>query len=415
MTKVWLSRSWRPTKSNPKRKCWLARWIGSDGEHHGAVLGDCAKMDKTEAKRQAEEKQAKMNLGLAPVTPPKRSGLEAFLRRDREACVKQRPRTLDEMKCAAAHAVAALGADADVTRLDEADVGRLVKHLKGKALTDATIVKVVRHVQAAFSRGVRRREVVRNPFKGFEDLPKVMKRGVSYYSPREVEALIESAPSAWWATFIRLAGTSGLREGELLNLTWDDVDLDRGTVTVAPKAGGTFAAGDREYPILPWVAKDHDTRSVPIPPSTVAALRGFQEFQEPPRSPYVFLSLERLSGLARYREAKGGRLPDKLVNNLLREFRVIQAAAAAAMSEGARSAWPRRPGRSPETREPYRWRRRTIHDLRKSYATRMASHVAPHELQRLLGHSEVGTTMSYYVGDSDTSARVRAAFDPVGS
>ena len=40
----------------------------------------------------------------------------------------------------------------------------------------------------------------------------------------------------------------------------------------------------------------------------------------------------------------------------------------------------------------------------------MAQHVRPHELKRLMGHSSIETTLKYYVGESDTSAQVKAAF-----
>ena len=40
----------------------------------------------------------------------------------------------------------------------------------------------------------------------------------------------------------------------------------------------------------------------------------------------------------------------------------------------------------------------------------MAQHVRPHELQRLMGHSDIKMTMRHYVGESDTAAQVEAAF-----
>ena len=46
-----------------------------------------------------------------------------------------------------------------------------------------------------------------------------------------------------------------------------------------------------------------------------------------------------------------------------------------------------------------------IHGLRKSYATNLANsgQVPPHTLQKLLGHSDVKTSMDYYVGSSDAN------------
>ncbi len=204
--------------------------------------------------------------------------------------------------------------------------------------------------------------------------------------------MIDAAQNEWWRTLLRLAFTSGLRQGELLNLRWEDVDLDRGTVTVSPKRAGTFEAGGREYPVLEWTAKDHETRVIPVPPETVSALRRFREwFQGTTRSAYVFLSLDTLDRLTRHMEAHDGGLPDKLVGSICDGFKRIKTRAEGADGAGPWSAW-------------------CFKHLRSGFATIAAQHLRTHELQRLMGHSKVETTMRYYVGDVDTGDRLRAAF-----
>ena len=167
---------------------------------------------------------------------------------------------------------------------------------------------MVRYLQGAFTRGVKNRLVLSNPFDGV-DLPKVQPKKVQFFRRFEVEAMIGVAWSQWWRVFIRLAYTSGLRQEELLTLRWEDVDLDEQTVTVAPKKAGTFNANGREYPILEWTAKDYETRVVKIPTDTVAALRRYRDFQEQPRSAYVFLSLDRLADLEAYMAGHDGKHP----------------------------------------------------------------------------------------------------------
>jgi integrase len=60
------------------------------------------------------------------------------------------------------------------------------------------------------------------------------------------------------------------------------------------------------------------------------------------------------------------------------------------------------------------WKDGTVHDLRKSFATRAASAGVPmHELHKHLGHSNISTTAEFYVGMADEAAdRLRAVFDP---
>ncbi len=381
----------RATKANPRRNVWQLRWYGTNGTRYCETVGDCARMTKLEARGVQRKRQSQMDSGRSPVDPPRSQGLEDFLARDREAIgVDRNRRTIAELETAANHAVAALG-NLDVQKMRPEHVGRIKRHLKDKGLSAATIVKVVYHLSGAFARGLRHDLVTKNPFANVE-LPKVQPNKVSFFTADQVAAMIDAAPTEWWRTLIRLAHTSGLRQGELLNLLWEDVDLEGGTVTVAPKRAGTFEAGGRSYPILEWTAKDHETRLIPIPPETASALRRFKEwFQGPTRSAYVFLSLSTLDLLAGHMAAHDGGLPDKLIGSICDGFKRIKARAEAADAAGPWSAW-------------------CFKHLRSGFATIAAQHVRAHELQRLMGHSKVETTMRYYVGDVDTGDRLRAAF-----
>ncbi len=50
----------------------------------------------------------------------------------------------------------------------------------------------------------------------------------------------------------------------------------------------------------------------------------------------------------------------------------------------------------------------TLHDLRRAFGTRWASKVSPADLQRLMRHSDIQTTMRFYVAQdaTDISARI---------
>lgn len=66
----------------------------------------------------------------------------------------------------------------------------------------------------------------------------------------------------------------GLREGEVLGLSWDDVDLDRGTVTVMHELVGSGPRAARHQ--LKTRASE---ATIPIPPFVVDRLRAHQERQ----------------------------------------------------------------------------------------------------------------------------------------
>ena len=87
-------------------------------------------MTKLDARAITREHQSKIDAGLAPVDRPRSIGLKEFLRRDREAVfVDRKRRTIKEMERAASHAVAALGPDQDVQRIEHSHVGRLKRYL----------------------------------------------------------------------------------------------------------------------------------------------------------------------------------------------------------------------------------------------------------------------------------------------
>ncbi len=57
------------------------------------------------------------------------------------------------------------------------------------------------------------------------------------------------------------------------------------------------------------------------------------------------------------------------------------------------------------------WTIGTMHDLRKTYATRLARRIPMHDLRRLLGHASITTTAEYYTEASDDVVEaVRLAF-----
>ncbi len=56
------------------------------------------------------------------------------------------------------------------------------------------------------------------------------------------------------------------------------------------------------------------------------------------------------------------------------------------------------------------WEHGTIHDLRRTYGTRMARVVPMHVLKEYMGHSKITTTQSYYLAaETQDADRARAA------
>ena len=211
--------------------------------------------------------------------------------------------------------------------------------------------------------------------------------------------MIKCAPSLWWRTFLRVALDSGLRKAELENLHWRDVDFAAMTVTVTAKKAGRFELpGEGDFPILPWTAKAKASyRTVPLTAEATALLQRLR--LKSGRSAYVFVDLDRLRAIDARLEAGTLHPRASVTNNVIRNLQVIQRHARARLAK-----------QQQKPVESIDWPLGTLHDLRRTWCTRVAAAVPMHVLKELAGHANVSTTCAYYLAASTSDAeKVRAA------
>jgi len=130
---------------------------------------------------------------------------------------------------------------------------------------------VLRHHQVlhtALRHAVRWQLIASNPADAVE-APRGERHEIHTVGPEEVRALLAAADKTPLGTLIELAVMTGLRQGEMLGLRWEDVDLDAGTLHVRqvcqwlPGQGFAFKA--------PKTAGSR--RAVALAPETVRRLR----------------------------------------------------------------------------------------------------------------------------------------------
>jgi integrase len=190
------------------------------------------------------------------------------------------------------------------------------------------------------------------------DPPRVRRKEIKPLSPAQARTLLETARGDRLEALYVLAVHCGLRQGELLGLKWEDVDLDRGTLQVRRTlSGGAFTT--------PKTAKSR--RSVRLTDSALEALRKH---------------LERQLGEI---DSAG---PLWQENGLM--FATTRGTPLNRHNLGSRSFKPllERAGLPRSTR---------FHDLRHTCATLLLiKGVHPKIVQELLGHSNVGITLDTY-------------------
>ena len=131
-----------------------------------------------------------------------------------------------------------LGRDPVLTDLQPLPVQQFVAARRARVST-ATALKDRVHVVALWNHAARRRLVDQFPTLPPLRAPKRIPRA---YRLEEVSALVRTARALdgtvaglprglWWATLLRSCWETGERCGSHWQLRWEDVDLDRGTVT----------------------------------------------------------------------------------------------------------------------------------------------------------------------------------------
>jgi integrase len=228
----------------------------------------------------------------------------------------------------------------------------------------------------------------RNPFAVIREV-KSLSPCWHHIKPGELSEILKVVADLRWRAFYWLAYTTGARFGELFNLRWTDVDLDKGTIRIESRAG------TGEMP--PFKVKDFEARTLLIPPQTVEALRSWQT-EAAKEVPYVLLTLARWkqvqsrwhlcrTGQPWIKNKKTGRLEcgewenRYMVNNVIRNMRCHARKA---------NLKPTAP--------------LTVHTLRKSFAQNHADAGTPMAtLKTLLGHSSIMTTQQFYLQKSSDS------------
>jgi integrase len=106
------------------------------------------------------------------------------------------------------------------------------KQRGGKEVTDSNVNRGLSGLRRLFSFAVSREYMEENPF------PKTSKSGLFYsekkglrnfFTEEQMEKIIEASPD-WLRPMILTAYYTGLREGELLGLKWERIDLDNGII-----------------------------------------------------------------------------------------------------------------------------------------------------------------------------------------
>ncbi|MBB5117788.1 integrase [Streptomyces eurocidicus] len=197
------------------------------------------------------------------------------------------------------HLIPGLGAHR-LDRLKPEHIEAFYAKMQANGSKPATAHQVHRTFRTALNEAVRRGHIGKNPVQ-LAKAPKTGEYEVEPYSVQEVQRLLKAADqhrnSARWAVALAL----GLRQGEVLGLRWQDVDLDGGFLVVRSsrhrpryahgcvdpcgrKAAGYCPQRRRTNPELSTTKSRAGRRAVGLPEQLVDLLRAHLTTQEEERT-----------------------------------------------------------------------------------------------------------------------------------
>ncbi|MEW2566603.1 site-specific integrase [Streptomyces sp. NPDC047070] len=197
------------------------------------------------------------------------------------------------------HLIPGLGAHR-LDRLKPEHIETFYAKMQANGSKPATAHQVHRTLRTALNEAVRRGHLGKNPVQ-LAKAPKTGEYEVEPYSVQEVQRLLKAAGqnrnSARWAVALAL----GLRQGEVLGLRWEDVDLEGGFLVVrrsrhrpqyvhgcvepcGRKAAGYCPQKRRTNPELSTTKSRAGRRAVGLPEQLVDLLRTHLKAQEGERT-----------------------------------------------------------------------------------------------------------------------------------
>lgn len=355
-------------------------------ENGKRVFRSLGHADKRKAQRQQAQKERELRMGIVQPGSLKLSDfLEDSIQRIRG---QVRQGTICQAKAAMTCLIKAIG-NIDYKMVQQTHGERFLQYCLDHGNSPATAGKKLRHLKRMFQLAVQRAYLDQNPLR-YIRLPRSPKKSIRVLTDAECSQLLTTAtaiPAENGVDFpllLEMALCTGMRRGELLNLTWPEIDFENRIVEVSPK-------DDTEY-TWKWEIKDHDRRKLPLTERLVNMLAKRQS-EASSGNPYVFIPTARYEFIQAAREAgtwdyDSSKCP---MNNFDRQFNTLLKKAGL---ENVR-----------------------FHDLRRTCLTNWFVHgLREMEVMTMAGHSSFETTRKFYLAVStDLVNRTRQISDQIAA
>lgn len=280
-----------------------------------------------------------------------------------------------------------------LNKLSRADVIKWVKGLAAQ-FSGVTVKESLWLLRTALDEAKNEGFIPANPAEGVTPPVKQARKRVTWIEPHELGRLAEfvdetlstaspGSPQYCNALGVKIAWLTGLREGEVCALRWQDVDLgDEPSINVRHSIANAEDESGRGYTYMKEPKSERSIRKVPLRPELADTLKGYRD--EVAAEIAAKLLPNPIDDLFIIGPVNEGTY--KQPRYLSRAFRRMCKGLDLKTDTGAR---------------PH------FHDLRHTFATICAhSGVIPEPvLCDIMGHANISTTHDYYVGVDEDGNR----------
>jgi len=262
-------------KRNPKNEGSIffheqrGRWVVQVTLREGTRTRRIWRTAKTKQEAQSIRRRLLLQAEAGQTIPPERLTVGTFLRNWLEDSVKPsvRPRTYASYRYLLETHILPELEGIRLGSLTPQQIQGLLNRKLAAGLSPRTVAYIRAVLRASLGQAVRWGLLSRNPAQ-LVDPPKVEQQPPTALEPEQVQALLGAARGDRLEALFVLAACLGLRQGELLGLSWEDVDLKEGTLTVRKQL--QEIEGKRQ--LVP-VKTRRSLRTLPLPEPLVAVLR----------------------------------------------------------------------------------------------------------------------------------------------
>jgi integrase len=258
------------------KNVWLVRiYLGRDESGKRIYLNKTIHGPRKAAQAWLNQRLTERDAGVA--VKPAQQTLNEYLDRWLETAAKPkvRPKTLlgyrNLLDC---HIRPALGAR-PLGKISPLEVQQAFQTMQEKGLSARTIEYARMILKQAFRQAIQWRLLTFNPCDGVP-IPRRERREMQALSPEQARRFLAVARGTRHGALFELALTTGLRPSEYLALKWEDIDFERGTLSVVRSLDAEPGGGYR----LEETKTRNSRRVVKLLPGVLSALVEHRQAQQ---------------------------------------------------------------------------------------------------------------------------------------